>query len=521
MDGTDIGVLFGIHSWLDKLIDQEQPDALVWVEDGGDSGRKAMDPGYKGARVRMEEPERTAFQNSINHVQELLASWNIPRLQVVGFEADDTMGTMALRVAAKGWTAVCVGHDKDMVQIVDERIHILMPGRGGAKPIPDTWLTPETAISRLGVPPHQVVDYLALTGDGSDSVTGVKGVGEKGAISLLATWGTLEAILENAAIVEPARYRKPLLEHGSSALLAKRLVTLQTNVPIPEGQDLRVKTRDGAAYDAVCAKFSLRARPEPAWITDKTQRRRPVSASAAPSVSANGSLRRAAQLEAPQGALEAPQSPPLVQTSVVASVVEESISTSVQTPEVLPAFLTASAGKHAIAENETSKNVEAHAIVAAASVTEADTIEMVPVPLPDSGRGGEMVESPRPTAATNDPIEEIYETPNAVGTPMETKHPASVVTQESDEPGKTLETAGSSQEAVLEVHGGSEAASQAEGHAGIDTVSQTEDHAKGGERLDDTKTAKPASQYGEQLTLDFFSDEPLIPVKPKRAARTR
>lgn len=291
-DGTDIGVLFGVHAWLSGLLEEHRPEAIAWVEDAGDSGRKQLDPNYKGARVRMEEPDRAIFQASIRQVEELLLAWRIPRLRVPGFEADDVMATMAKRVADKDWTAVCVGHDKDLVQMVGPRIQILMPGRGGAKPIPDTWLTETTAVQRLGVPPHQVVDFLALNGDGSDSVPGVKGVGEKGAVSLLATWGTLENILAHVDEVEPKRYREPLRQGAESARLSKRLVTLQMDVPVAQGLDLRLGARDEGAYQQLLQRYGLRAKPQPAWLEERRMRAPIVPAS---DPAPEGSLSRSLQ----------------------------------------------------------------------------------------------------------------------------------------------------------------------------------------------------------------------------------
>lgn len=302
-DGTDIGVLFGVHAWLSGLLEEHRPEAIAWVEDAGDSGRKQLDPNYKGARVRMEEPDRAIFQASIRQVEELLLAWRIPRLRVPGFEADDVMATMAKRVADKDWTAVCVGHDKDLVQMVGPRIQILMPGRGGAKPIPDTWLTETTAIQRLGVPPHQVVDFLALNGDGSDSVPGVKGVGEKGAVSLLATWGDLENILAHVEEVEPKRYREPLRQGAESARLSKRLVTLQMDVPVAQGLDLRLGARDEGAYQQLQQRYGLRAKPQPAWLEERRMRAPIVPASdPAPDGSLSRSMQATGETPAPDRA---------------------------------------------------------------------------------------------------------------------------------------------------------------------------------------------------------------------------
>jgi len=128
--------------------------------------------------------------------------------------------------------SVIVSGDKDFHQLVGPHVALLNPGRGGPGAVEETWVDESNGSERLGVPPSQVRDYLALVGDTSDNVPGVKGIGEKGAQKLLAEYGDLESILANAEKVEQKRTREALLASMDMARLSKELVTIHTDVPV-------------------------------------------------------------------------------------------------------------------------------------------------------------------------------------------------------------------------------------------------------------------------------------------------
>lgn len=265
----DIAVVQGILSFVEKICKEHKPEALAWVEDAGDSGRGQIDEKYKSGRVRLGEEEHKKFDADKAIIAEFLEALRIPVLRVEGYEADDVMATMAKRVAAKGWTAVMVGHDKDLYQVVEESIHILVPGRGGKVPVPDKIITPANAKERLGVPPHQVIDYLSLVGDGADTVPGVKGIGEKGAIELLEKFGNLANILARVSEVTSKRYRTALETQAEQALVSQKLVSLILDVPIPKGLDLRMRCRNEETYQQLCGKHEMRPRVENDWAKSK------------------------------------------------------------------------------------------------------------------------------------------------------------------------------------------------------------------------------------------------------------
>jgi DNA polymerase-1 len=127
---------------------------------------------------------------------------------------------------------VIVSGDKDFHQLVQPRVWLLNPGRGGPAAVDEQWVGMDNATERLGVPPERVIDYLALVGDASDNVPGVKGIGEKGAIELITQFGSLEAILEHVAQITKKRPREALETQADAARLSKTLVTIRTDVPV-------------------------------------------------------------------------------------------------------------------------------------------------------------------------------------------------------------------------------------------------------------------------------------------------
>ena len=219
-------------AFLAKLAEQYAPDAVVWVNDAGNSGRKELYPEYKANREAMEEAEQQEFDQGVRRVEQLLQGFRIPLIAVPGFEADDAIGTLADRATAQGWEAVIVSGDKDLYQLIRPGVAILNPGRSGPGAVDPIWVDGTNARERLGVEPGHVVDYLAMVGDSADNIPGVKGIGEKGAAELLATYGDLESILAHADEVKNKRYREGLQKYAAEARLSKQLATIRRDVPV-------------------------------------------------------------------------------------------------------------------------------------------------------------------------------------------------------------------------------------------------------------------------------------------------
>jgi DNA polymerase-1 len=142
------------------------------------------------------------------------------------------LGTLATRAAEAGLEAVIVSGDKDFYQLIGSHISLLNPGRRGPAAVQEQWVTPENAHERLGVPPERVVDFLALVGDASDNIPGVRGVGEKTARKLIEEHGDLDTILERAEDVKAKRARDALLNEADNARLSRELVTIRRDVPV-------------------------------------------------------------------------------------------------------------------------------------------------------------------------------------------------------------------------------------------------------------------------------------------------
>ena len=249
--GENTSAAWGVVNFLLRLQTRYHPDYVVWINDAGDSGRTQMFADYKSTREKLDDVMQADFDLALGQIGELLTAFRIPVVAVLGYEADDVIGTLAKASAARGLHAVIVSGDKDLYQLIGPGVALLNPGRGGPAGVEEQWVDESNATERLGVPPRQVVDYLALVGDSSDNVPGVKGIGDKGARQLLAEYGDLDNLLAHAADVPQKRAREALLEHVEDARLSRELVTIQCDVPVsldldalsahdPDRQALRV-----------------------------------------------------------------------------------------------------------------------------------------------------------------------------------------------------------------------------------------------------------------------------------------
>ncbi len=246
--GENTSVAWGIANFLLRLADRHRPEYVAWVHDAGTSFRHERFPDYKATRQKLDEELQQDFDHSITRVEALLAAFRVPLLAVPGYEADDVIATLAGQAAARGVDVVIVSGDKDFYQLIGPRVSLLNPGRGGPAAVEERFVTAANAAERLGVPPEQTVDFLALVGDTADNVPGVRGVGEKTAQKLLQEYGDLEAILAHAAQVGAKRVREALAQDAERARLSRELVTLHRDVPVElDLAALAVRAPDRAA----------------------------------------------------------------------------------------------------------------------------------------------------------------------------------------------------------------------------------------------------------------------------------
>ncbi|HTS62181.1 MAG TPA: DNA polymerase I [Candidatus Acidoferrales bacterium] len=166
------------------------------------------------------------LMDQIPYVRRVLEAMRIPILEYGGYEADDVIGTLARRGEAAGLDVVIVSSDKDMLQLVTERVSMLNPAKD------DEWYDPAKVKEFLGVEPRQVADLFALKGDAVDNIPGAPGIGDKGARDLIEKFGSVEAALGRAAEVERKMYRESLQNNVERIRMSKRLATIATDVPV-------------------------------------------------------------------------------------------------------------------------------------------------------------------------------------------------------------------------------------------------------------------------------------------------
>ncbi|HWL39742.1 MAG TPA: DNA polymerase I [Gemmatimonadaceae bacterium] len=243
--GENTSASWGIANFLQRLITKHRPEYLGWVHDSGLSFRHEVYPAYKATREKLTEELQSDFDRGMDRIRQILDAYRIPILSLPGYEADDVIGTLVARSVEAGINVVVVSGDKDFQQLVKPGVWLLNPGRGGPANVEEHWVGMENASERLGVAPEFVTDYMALVGDSSDNIPGVRGIGDKTAAELVKQYGHLEAILAHASEITRKRPREALLEHADNARLSKELVTIRDDLPVPfELKSLKTRTPD-------------------------------------------------------------------------------------------------------------------------------------------------------------------------------------------------------------------------------------------------------------------------------------
>ena len=256
--GENTSAAWGVVNFLLRLREKHKPDYLAWINDAGDSFRTAKFPAYKSTRQKLDAELQADFDRACERIDALLHALGVPLVEVAGYEADDVIGTLATRAAAAGMQAVIVSGDKDFYQLIGPGVVLLNPGRGGPAAVDELWVDESNASERLGVAPGQVIDFLAMVGDSSDNIPGVKGIGEKGAQKLLAQYGSLDAILASAENVEPKRAREALQANADNARLSRELVSIHLDVPVSVTvQELQPRPADQVALTRLLTELEF------------------------------------------------------------------------------------------------------------------------------------------------------------------------------------------------------------------------------------------------------------------------
>ena len=214
--GFSTEAVFIFNSMLRKVLKKFDPQYIAAVFESEEPTLRSLEfAEYKANRA--ETPPDLIAQ--IPQVRRLLDAMRIAVLDHPGFEADDVIGTVARRAEAAGCEVAIVSSDKDMLQLVTERVAMLNPAKD------DEWYGPAEVVKFLGVRPDQVSDLLALKGDAVDNIPGAPGIGDKGAIDLLERFGTVEAAIQRAAEIERKTYRESLQNYAEQVRLRTRLAT--------------------------------------------------------------------------------------------------------------------------------------------------------------------------------------------------------------------------------------------------------------------------------------------------------
>ena len=224
--GENTSAIFGFMRMLLKLLQDEEPSHLVCAFDPrGKTFRHERFPEYKAKR--MKAPEDLHVQGEI--IKDIVEKLGITRIETEGFEADDVIGTLSSQATALGMKTVILSGDKDILQLIDESVSVYASKRGVSEV--DVLQTEEVA-ALWGVLPGQMVDLLALMGDQSDNIPGVRGIGKTTAVKLIQQFGSLDEIYERIDEIDRERTRKLLLDGREEALLSRELVTIRRDVPI-------------------------------------------------------------------------------------------------------------------------------------------------------------------------------------------------------------------------------------------------------------------------------------------------
>ena len=222
--GEPTAGVYGFASVLLRLLEQDQPEYLAVVFDTGKTFRDEIFPEYKGTREKMPDDLRAQF----NRIFQLVDAFHLPRLEKEGFEADDVLGSIAQDAVRQGFGVKILTGDRDLLQLVDDRIIVNLPG----KSLSDSRdYTAKDVVEYMGIRPNQVVDFKALAGDSSDNIPGVPGIGKKTAITLLQDYDTLDDIYAHIDDL-PTRAQNCLRDNREMADLSYDLARIRTDVEI-------------------------------------------------------------------------------------------------------------------------------------------------------------------------------------------------------------------------------------------------------------------------------------------------
>jgi DNA polymerase-1 len=229
-EGKPVGATYGFTMTLRRILEQEKPELIaVAFDPPGDTFRHKKYADYKATRQKM--PDDLIVQQE--WLRRIVRAHGIPIFEVPGYEADDVIGTLSRAASKKGWEVLIVSGDKDMMQLVDERVQLYNVFKPDAQLVLESFAAVK---EKFGTTPEHVIDVLALMGDSSDNVPGVTGIGEKGAIKLIEEFGSVANLLAQLDTVK-GKAREHIARDRELLLLSLDLVTIRDDVPLDPGLD--------------------------------------------------------------------------------------------------------------------------------------------------------------------------------------------------------------------------------------------------------------------------------------------
>ena len=284
--GEPTGAIYGVVNMLRRLLKDYEPSHIAVVFDApGKTFRDALFEEYKANRPSMPDDLRT----QVRPLKDLVRAMGLPLLEVEGVEADDVIGTLARRAEADGWDVVISTGDKDMAQLVTDRITLINTMTGKTLDVAGVG-------EKFGVPPERIIDYLALVGDTSDNIPGIPKVGPKTAAKWLGQFGDLDSLVEQAEEIS-GKVGESLRAHLDKLPLSRQLATIRCDVSLDRAPaDLNRGKQDTAALREHFRRFEFSS-----WLSQLEQER----ADAEPDLAGDDSAETDYRMIADQGDLDA------------------------------------------------------------------------------------------------------------------------------------------------------------------------------------------------------------------------
>ncbi len=252
--GMNTSAIYGFVTSLMRILEDEKPEHIAVVFDTKEpTFRHEMYAPYKATREKMPED----MSSQLGLLKDVVRAFNVPVIELPGYEADDIIGTLARRAEKERVLTYMVTGDKDFMQLISPYIKMFKPGKGGD----DAEVVEEAGVlEKFGVEPEKVIDVLGLIGDKSDNVPGVPGVGEKTAIPLVQKYGSMEELYKHVAEIPQKGLREKLINNKELAFLSKKLVTIHVDVPVKINfHELKANTPDTPALIKYFSELEFRS----------------------------------------------------------------------------------------------------------------------------------------------------------------------------------------------------------------------------------------------------------------------